>query len=283
MQSILLTAIRNITSILEFISPKLALSWTSKLFFSPRLSKKARIPDIPYLQQSWLSYQKITGVVDKCKVYTAGNGPVVLLVHGWEGSTSNLSTLAKSLLAADLKVVLFDLPAHGFSPGKKTNLLEISHIIKKLAETEGGDGYFKAIIAHSFGAACAGHAIKKGVKTDHFISISSPTNMDFIFDQFCSTIGASNKTKKGLIKQIEAILQGSYKEVSLIRLVAYFNKKGIKGIIAHDVKDRLIPYAQAKELSTAWPEAQLITTKGYGHNRILINKEVIQAIRTLLV
>ncbi|MEE9351635.1 MAG: alpha/beta fold hydrolase, partial [Thiotrichaceae bacterium] len=214
MQSILLTTIRKITATLEWISPKLAARWANKLFFSPRSSKR-KLPDIPNLQQSWLSYTKTSGDKDKCRVYTVGAGPVVLLVHGWEGSSYSFSVIAKALLREGMKVVLFDLPAHGFSSGKKTNLVEISQIIQQLAKQESPDGKLKALIGHSFGAASAGFAIKKGVSTEHFISISAPTDMDFIFDQFCLTIGASATLRQALVDQVEAILQGSYKQVSL--------------------------------------------------------------------
>ncbi|MEE9351483.1 MAG: hypothetical protein V3U78_04430, partial [Thiotrichaceae bacterium] len=105
-----------------------------------------------------------------------------------------------------------------------------------------------------------------------------PTDMDFIFDQFCLTIGASATLRQALVDQVEAILQGSYKQVSLTTLAPDFSEIGIKGLIAHDQRDRLIPFEQAENLSALWPESQLVRTKGYGHNRILINKELIQTI-----
>jgi len=271
MESTLLTTIRRITITLERFSPRLALWWISQLFFSPRTSRR-EIPDIPNLEQRWLGYTKINGSRSKCRVYSAGTGSVVLLIHGWEGSAYSLTAVARRLLEKGLRVVLFDLPAHGFSPGRKTNIVEIGRIIQKLAVDEGN---LRALVGHSFGAACAGHAIKSGVAMEHFVSISAPTTMDFIINRFCSMVGASDKTKKGLIRKIEAILQGPYEQESLTQLAATFDQKGL---IVHDRKDRMIPYSQAEEFSSAWPGARLLDTNKLGHSRILQDEDVIQAI-----
>jgi len=276
MKSNLLTTIRKITTTLERVSPRLAVWWISRLFFSPRTSRR-EIPDIPDLEQRWLGYTTITGARSKCRVYSAGTGAVVLLIHGWEGSAFSLSAIARQLRDEGLRVVLFDLPAHGFSPGRKTNLVEIGRIIRKLAVDEGN---LRALVGHSFGAACAGHAIKSGVTMDHFVSISAPTTMDFIINRFCSIVGASEKTKKGLIQKIEVILQGPYEQESLTQLAAEFNQKGL---IVHDRKDRMVPYSQAEEFSSAWPGARLFDTNRLGHSRILQDEDVIQAITSQIL
>ncbi len=271
MKSILLTTIRKIIQTLEKASPRLAVWWVSRLFFSPGTSRR-EIPDIPDLEQRWLGYTKINGARSKCRVYSAGTGSVVLLIHGWEGSAYSLSVIARRLLDQGLRVVLFDLPAHGFSPGRKTNLVEIGSIIQQLAVDEGN---FLALVGHSFGAACAGHAIKSGVAADHFVSISAPTSMDFIINRFCTIVGASEKTKKGLIRNLEVILQGPYEQESLTELAAGFTQKGL---IIHDRKDRMVPYSQAEEFSSAWPGAGVLDTNRLGHSRILQDEDVIQAV-----
>lgn len=271
MESTLLRTIRRITIALEKLSPRLALWWTSQIFFSPRTSRR-EIPDIPGLEQRWLGYTKLNGTRSKCRVYSAGTGSVVLLIHGWEGSAYSLTTIARQLLEKGLRVVLFDLPAHGFSPGRKTNIVEIGRVIQKLALDEGN---LHALVGHSFGAACAGHAIKSGVAMEHFVSISAPTTMSFIVNRFCLMVGASEKTKKGLIRKIEMILQGPCEQVSLTHLAAEFTQNGL---IVHDRKDRMVPYSQAEEFSSAWPSARLLDTDRLGHNRILRDEDVVQAI-----
>ena len=267
----LLKIIRAITITLETVSSTLARKWAIKLFFSPRTSRQ-RVPDIPGLEKHWYSYTRTDGSQSRCRVYTAGNGPSVLLVHGWEGSAWSMSTIAKQLLEKNLRVVLFDYPAHGFSPGKKTNLMEVSSIIQNISARENG---LYALVSHSLGAVCSGHAIKSGINPNHFISIGAPTSMDYIVDVFCSMIGASEATKKGLIDRIEEILQGPYKEDSLSHMAQKFD---LKGLIIHDKDDRMVPYSHAKELSDVWGNSRVVTTEKLGHNRILKNDAVIQSI-----
>lgn len=272
----MLKVIRTITAVLEKTSPALANKLAIKLFFSPRATKQ-KLPEIPGLQQHWCDYVKTDGSINKCRVYTAGTGPTVLLVHGWEDSAWSMSAIAKQLIDKNLRVVLFDLPAHGFSPGKKTNIIEVSSIIQTLAAQETD---LLAIVSHSFGAVCAGHAIKSGIKLDHFVSIGAPTSMEFIVDSFCSTIGASAHIKMQLINHIDDILQVPYKTESLSNVAKQFT---VNGLIIHDRNDRMVPYAQAKELLASWAGSKLFTTEKLGHNRTLINKDVIETIMAKLL
>jgi len=272
----MLKVIRTITAVLEKTSPTLANKLAIKLFFSPRASNQ-ELPEIPDLQQHWCDYVKTDGSTSKCRVYTAGTGPTVLLVHGWEGSAFRMSAIAKKLLDKNLRVVLFDFPAHGFSPGKKTNIIEVSSIIQTLAAQEKD---LLAIISHSLGGVCAGHAIKAGIKPEYFISIGAPTSMEYIVDSFCATIGASEKVKKELVNSIEGIFKVPYRTESLAHVAKNFN---MNGLIIHDRNDRLVPYEQANELLKSWAGSKLFTTEKLGHNRTLKNKNVIETIMQKLV
>jgi len=183
-----------------------------------------------------------------------------------------MSTIAKHLLKKDLRVVLFDLPAHGFSPDKKTNIVEINSIIKKITDNE---EELLAIVSHSFGAVCAGYAIKAGIKPKHFVSIAAPTSMAYIVDTFCSIIGASNIIRKELISNLEKILKAPYETESLLNSAKNFT---IHGLIIHDRNDKLVPFSYAKQLSGVWNNSRLIATNNLGHNGILKNSSVINEI-----
>src|SRR5690349_395790 len=51
-----------------------------------------------------------------------GEGPPVLLVHGWAGRGTQLGEFVAPLVAAQRRVVALDAPAHGDSPGTQTNV-----------------------------------------------------------------------------------------------------------------------------------------------------------------
>lgn len=76
----LLETIRFTTATLERISPRMALWWVSRLFFSPRRGRQEK-PELPDLEQRWLGFTAINGSQSKCRIYSSGTGPVVLLIH----------------------------------------------------------------------------------------------------------------------------------------------------------------------------------------------------------
>lgn len=267
----ILSIVRKFNQILQFVSSPLAVWWNTRLFLSPRTTQRL-VPDVPRLDESWCDYTKINGQASKARVYTAGSGPTVLLLHGWEGASYSHSVLARRLLEEGFRVIMFDMPAHGMSPGKITNMLEISEVAEKLATKEGG---LHALVGHSFGATCAGYAIGQGLQTKYFVAIAAPSTIGFIIDHFSALVGASEKTKQGLIKKISTILNGPIEQASLMRLAPKFTAEGL---IIHDRNDRIVPYKLAQALSDAWPSAELITTRGLGHSRILQSDEAIDAV-----
>jgi pimeloyl-ACP methyl ester carboxylesterase len=259
------------TKSLEAISGHLAGVWASKLFFSPRKKHKNSL-NLTNMKTDWVDFTSTFGHSQRCKIYQAGIGPTVLLVHGWEGSAYSYSEISEQLVNAGYRVLVFDFPAHGQSSGKKTNLEELQRFIKQLSNKEQD---LHAIIGHSFGAFATAYAIAHNLIVKQFISISSPVDMDFIVDTLCETIGASANTKQRLISKIEDILKTPYENASIEK-----NKllSKVKGMIIHDQNDKLVPFKQAKQLSNMWPNATFVTTTGLGHSRILKDNSVISKI-----
>jgi len=48
-------------------------------------------------------------------------------------------------------------------------------------------------------------------------------------------------------------------------------------LVVHDIDDTEVPYAEGARLAEHWPRAQLMTTRGLGHTRILRAPEVVAA------
>ncbi|HEX2076295.1 MAG TPA: alpha/beta fold hydrolase, partial [Longimicrobium sp.] len=79
-----------------------------------------------------------------------GSGPVVLLAHGWGGSAADMAPLAERLQRAGYRAVLVDFPAHGRSPGRRTNMVEWLGALRAVAAAVGP---IHAAAGHSFGGA----------------------------------------------------------------------------------------------------------------------------------
>ena len=48
-------------------------------------------------------------------------------------------------------------------------------------------------------------------------------------------------------------------------------------LVMHDHGDSFVPWSQGAALARAWPGARLLTTKGFGHGRILESETALRA------
>src|SRR5690606_27190589 len=67
------------------------------------------------------------------ETYRWGQGPVALLVHGWHGRASQYWEVIAHLRLAGYKVVAFDAPGHGHSTGTRSDLLEMTDAVQRVA------------------------------------------------------------------------------------------------------------------------------------------------------
>lgn len=277
MQSIIHLLFKMAFQIVETIAPSLADKWAIKLFFTPLKHKRPRREEA-LIKDATIQKIALQESYDKSIakphfiMYSWGEGPVVLLVHGWAGRGSQVAALAHPLVATGYRVVTFDAPAHGDSPGKRTNILEFNQIIKQLESMVGG---FHVIIGHSFGGVAAALAVSEGVKTDKLVTIGTPASMEFVFEQFATIINASGKSIEKLAHYIEHIAKRKIDEFSLTNIVTKLNQPGL---IIHDKNDREVNYTEALALAKQWPGSELMVTEGLGHRRILKNGTVISKI-----
>lgn len=193
----------------------------------------------------------------------AGEGPLVLLVHGWGGRGSQLAPLARPLLDAGLAVAIFDGPAHGASGGSTTNLLRMAEAIGAVARHLGA----RAAVGHSFGGAALGIALSRGhLALDAAVTVGSPSSPFGFFGTFARAFGlpdgAGDRIRRGLEARV-GVPMAALEAEALLPGVA------VPALVVHDTGDREVPFAEAEAIAGAWPGARLHRTEGLGHRRIL--------------
>lgn len=62
-----------------------------------------------------------------------GEGPAVLLLHGWAGRPTQFAHLIEQLVGAGYSVYALDAPAHGRSPGREANVVLFAHALLEAA------------------------------------------------------------------------------------------------------------------------------------------------------
>lgn len=277
LQAMLQQAYQGAFHLTETVAPALAHRWAVRLFVHP-MKHKRPAREVALLQDATVEKYHFNGFYPRPAnasyyvKYSWGSGPTVLLVHGWAGRGSQLATLVAPLVNAGYQVVTFDAPAHGDSPGERTNLLEVSDLIRGLSQAYAG---FAAIVGHSFGGMAAGHALYEGASAEKLITIGSPVTMASVLEGFGSQLNASPRTVAGVKRAIERLANRDVDTFSLSHTLA---NSPVSGLIVHDEEDKEVGCDQAQLLHQVWPQSSLYITKGLGHRRILRDKATIARI-----
>ncbi len=277
LKKIIFRTYRFIFQITEIIFPKLAARWAFRIFCTVRKSKKSSssnftLPPITEQKISFLSHYRMEKIQCSYMKYSFGKGKKILLIHGWESRAIQMNQFIEPLVNAGFEVWAIDLPAHGNSTGRLTNLPEMVEAILHLAKNIRN---FHTIITHSLGSVIAVNAIKAGVKTENLVTIGSPASMEFILSDFKDKIKASDKFMVHFQEFAEQLIQRKFEDFSPDRILPELL---IGGLIVHDRDDKEVDYRQAIELHEKWPENKLIITRGLGHRRILRNRKMISQI-----
>jgi len=204
-------------------------------------------------------------------VTTWGDGPAVLLMHGWGGARAQMTGFVDPLLFAGYRVVAYDQPAHGESDGKMTNLLEIAPTMDLIAKQKGP---FQAIIAHSFGTLITSYALVKR-------NFPPPARLVYFgaFNQLMDSLprfqvlaGLPDEIIEGLRAMIyENFGRDVLESITNESLTPQIN---IPALMFHDSADNVTPIDDSRAIARVWKSARLIETEGLSHRGALQSKTI---------
>jgi hypothetical protein len=202
-----------------------------------------------------------------------GHGPVVLLVHGWEGRGSQLGAFVEPLVEAGLSVVAFDAPAHGDSAGSQLYLTDHADCV---VDVVAAIGPVHAIVAHSFGAAAVLLAHSRGgVDAPHNVMIAPNVVIDDSVKKFARIVALDDRDRATLEDQLAAQSGVGVESLRLDRLIG---ARTSSLLVIHDKHDREVPFEDGQRLAVLWPDARLLATHDLGHRRVLRDPAVLDAV-----
>ncbi|HEV3475217.1 MAG TPA: alpha/beta fold hydrolase [Actinomycetota bacterium] len=262
------------TQALGLLSPRLAGRPASILWFTPwRLPQsegsRAR-------EREWLKGSKPFQVAG-LKGFVAGDGPVILLVHGWGGWASRLGAFVRPLVEAGHQVVGMDLPAHGSSPGRRTNPFEMADALLKVA---GSTGPVHALISHSFGGLVSLLAMERGLKPGAAVYLAPALRPDHVRARFAELFRLRPRVMDALVRVIDRRFGSQVWEELDGRRIAHrmaSRDPDVPVLIAHDPEDRDALFSDALAMSQILPGGQTLSVAGAGHHRILVEESVVIA------
>ena len=93
--------------------------------------------------------QRGTAIALDCRLAATawGEGPIVLLAHGWESRRTHWSAFVGPLVEAGFRPLAVDAPAHGDSPGQTANVLEYGLALVQVGRQVGP---VAGVVGHSF-------------------------------------------------------------------------------------------------------------------------------------
>ena len=266
---LLLRIVQKIYPLLERTLPCVAHRFFVTIFFSPL---NYAVPEKEKDTEKKAEKFIIRSNGKKIQCYSWGQGPVVLVVHGWAGRATQFRKIIAALVRENYRVVGFDGPAHGRSQGRSTNIAEFELV---LAEIYRHVGVPAGIIAHSFGGGAVLSAAMNGLPVQKLINIASPTIGDEIIGTYLRTINGSESTARFFKSYVLRTTGKPFEEFTGLHFIRNL-KHEVDLLLVHDEDDAEVPLRHAVELIQVYPRATLYQTRGLGHTRILRDEDVIR-------
>lgn len=241
------------------ISPRLAGRLSVELLFRPQRSKRSSVEN-----SFWTEGRPVT-FASGCTGRIFGDGEKsIALVHGWQSQGARFKLLIAECLKKGFKVVVWNGPGHGDSPGNRTNLAAFSRLLFK--DLQALEIKFDAILGYSFGAAAAAYVCRMGLKVDLLILLSGPSSASGVFTRYWDLIKLGKKARQHFVDLVETEVQLKVDDLSS---ALYAQELSQKILAIHDQHDKIVPVTDAFELQKTRPDIELVITEKLGHHRIL--------------
>lgn len=263
------------------ILPSLAEAQAARFFLTPRLRKGKTPTELHEELLPERAMQRRAGENEaahpelstgRVALWSWGRGPTVLLVHGWSGNAGDMAPLAAELVRAGYRAVLFDMPGHGSSAPRPTNLFVYLQTLKAVAAIVGP---LKAIVGHSLGGTATALALGQGLVTAERAVLLAPAVSPWAFSwHFARIIGLPAARVPGMVARTEQLVGAKADSLNAA--------EAVRGLwtpvhIAHDPEDLDVPFEHSTTLAAAWQGAVLAPRPGLGHRKILKDPATVAA------
>ncbi len=256
---------------LDRLAPGLAARWAFRLWFTvPRPGAAAQRPGPPGGEPFEVAVggRRLAG-------QSWGSGPAVYLMHGWGGWATQLASFVPPLVAAGYRVVTFDGPSHGASaPGpsgpRRTNALELADALNAVVAAHGPA---RAVVGHSLGCIAVAIAIRDGLVAERAVFLAPAANPANYTDTFARIFGFGARTSARLVSMVERRFGVPMSCFDVPTIATQVATPPL--LVFHDAHDPETRHADGAAIAASWPAAELVTTTGLGHRRIVRDAEVV--------
>jgi pimeloyl-ACP methyl ester carboxylesterase len=247
------------------VAPSLVAPFFRRMMLNPRRD----VRPAPRLE---LPESERLDLGDGLIAWRTGIGPTVLLVHGFEGNRAQFGAVIEALVEQGFSAVALDVPAHGESAGSEVTAVKFIAAIERALSTLTP---VHAVIGHSMGGAMALFTLAKKGGATRAALISAPSSLGRELRRFARAMGLSKRGGEAFIASVESHV-GKPADDFDVRHIA--NEVEMPVLLVHDQNDRQVPVLEAARAAHMLNTAELIVTRGLGHNRLLADPKVVASV-----
>lgn len=261
---LILGSVRLAFAVLNAVAPGLGGRWAADLWFRPL--GRGRNVITPGTEGRRLSVP-VHGRAMAGEVW--GSGPTVYLLHGWGGRRGQLGAFVDPLVAAGYRVVSVDAPSHGESPSGTTGrnratIMEFADVLNA-AIAQAGPPH--AVIAHSIGCMATAHALRTGLRVDRLVFLAPMGTIAPYTHEFARRVGLGERVRARMVERIERRVHRPLSYFDIAPLAKELDTPRL--LLVHDRQDAETNWSDSAAIAASWPKAELFSTTGLGHQRIL--------------
>lgn len=256
---ILVKLIGHYINLMYFIFPSKATQIAHGYFSQPRKGKliKDKLPKILKGAHSEIIHHN----EDIIQTYIwKGNQTTVFLIHGWESNSARWKEVVPILKKSGCTIIAIDGPAQGLSSGKEFTVLKYASFIDIVAKKF--DPHY--IIGHSMGGKTSLYYQSKyqNASVQKIVILGAPSDFTILLKNFSTLLSLNNSVRRALKNKYTNLLK---QDLDQFTSKEFVSKIDAKGLIVHDIQDRIVLFDEGKKIATSWKDVQFIETKGLGH------------------
>jgi pimeloyl-ACP methyl ester carboxylesterase len=267
LSSVRLLAVRSVFRTVGPLAPRAAARWAEALFCTPP-KHQPRAAEAAFLASGTRRTLRWQG--GDLAAWEWGSGPTVVLVHGWGSRAARLGPIASGLVARGFRVVAYDGPAHGASPGRFASLPEFA---RALGAVGAAVGPLHGLVGHSLGGAAVTMALRDGLAAERVVLIAPPADVRIFSDIFAETLAVPRLVQETMHRNLERRLRMTWDDLDIPALARGLSPAAL---VVHDRGDPDVPFDHAERIVAAWSGAGLLETAGLGHRAILRDPDVVR-------
>ena len=291
--------IRPVFGALERAAPGLGARWAWRMWCTPtrpnpevvaksRAAGLGEVVRLPALLPDWTG-PRPAGPDGKPKpplraeftveLLGPADGPVVYLLHGWSGWRGQFAPIGHALAAAGYRAVLIDAFNHGDSgPGTLGPGLAVPPDFSlALAAAAERFGPARAVIGHSLGGGCTALAVLDGLAAERAVFVSPAADPIAFTRQMARMLGFGERIRSRMVEH-GRVRTGLDAAEFVAPPLAARRTDLPPALIVHDRDDPTVPVTAGRALAGAWRDSRMLETVGLGHNRLLRDAAVIEAV-----